>query len=208
MNRRQILGVGLSAATAAALPFLAPQWLAPAHAEDAEIFSDDRILGSKDAPITIIEYSSLTCPHCAEFHKSTLPMLKRDWIDEGKVRLILRHFPLDGLALRAALVANCLEGDRHFSFVDVLYANQQRWARAEHPLAELARLSKLAGLSQESFDKCVSDRQEMDRIIARAKAGEADFSIRSTPTFVINGRKVEGAINVEKFEEVLKELTS
>ncbi len=95
-----------------------------AAAGDMPLFEDDRILGAADAPATIIEYSSLTCPHCASFHRSTLPQVKADWIETGKARLVYRHYPLDRLALYAAAVANCVQGDGFFGVLDTLFLSQ------------------------------------------------------------------------------------
>ena len=139
MKRRQILQT--SACLLGGLA-IAP-WLPgipAARAENGDVHEQDRILGDAGAPVTIIEYSSLTCPHCASFHTGTLPKIKSDWIDTGKARLVYRHFPLDGVALRAAAVANCLEGPRHFTFLDALFKNQQRWSRAEDPIAALGNI--------------------------------------------------------------------
>ena len=204
MNRRQILQT--SACLLGGLA-LAPGLLraAPARAEDTPVHDDDRILGDVGAPVTIIEYSSLTCPHCATFHTDTLPQIKADWIDQGKARLVYRHFPLDGVALRAAAVANCLEGDRHFSFLEALFRSQQRWARSSDPIEALGGIAKLAGMDDATFQSCVETDEEMERILARAREGAAAYDVQSTPTFVVNGRKVSGALPIEDFEKILSE---
>ncbi len=203
MNRRDILIVGAATAGWSALWGLG---LGPRPARAAEeMFDDDRILGEADAPVTIIEYSSLTCPHCANFHENTLPRVKEDWIAKGRARLVYRHYPLDGLALRAAAVANCIEGDRHFSFLDTLFRGQQVWARANDPVGALAQIAALAGLDRERFDACFADQREMDRILARAQDGQASYEVQSTPTFIINGRKVVGAVGYEEFNKALEE---
>ncbi len=201
MNRRQILLSSLGLIGASAVLGWAPAARADAEAVD----ESDRILGSESAPVTIIEYSSLTCPHCASFHKDTLPQVKEDWIDAGKARLVYRHFPLDGLALRAAAVANCLEGDRHFTFLEALFRSQERWARASDPIKALAAIAGVAGLDEATFQRCVEDEAEMNRILERARAGAEAFDVQSTPTFVVNGRKVSGALPYEDFEKVLND---
>jgi protein-disulfide isomerase len=173
------------------------------RANEPEVFPDEHILGSPDAPITIIEYSSLTCPHCASFHETTLPKLKETWIANGKAKLVYRHFPLDRLALGAALVANCLDGDRYFNFIEVLFRRQDRWAGAEDPVAELGQLATMAGIDREKFDVCLKDEAELNRILERRQKGEAEFGISSTPTFIINGRKVQGAVSFEEFNKLL-----
>lgn len=207
MKRRNILKIGAGvAAYGAAYPLLAPAL--PALADEGELFDDDRILGAADAPVTIIEYSSLTCPHCAAFHKNTLPQVKKDWIEAGKARLVYRHFPLDQLALRAAAVANCFDGKRHFSFLDAMFASQPRWTRSEDPLADLAQLAKLAGMGQEQFDSCAADEAEFDKIIERRADGEATYDVNSTPTLIVNGEKVRGSVSYEDFAKILEEAAS
>ena len=202
MKRRKIL---MGAVATALLPIgPALRFAAPAEAQDRAVFPDDRILGAADAPITMIEYSSLTCPHCASFHREALPRIKESWIADGKVRLVYRHFPLDGLGLRAAAVSNCIEGKRHFAFLDMLFKNQRKWASASDPLKVLGQYAKLAGLSQERFDACVNDRGEMDKIIERAQEGRAAYEVSSTPTLIVNGEKVEGARSFEKFETIFR----
>lgn len=207
MKRRNILKASAGAAAyGAALSVLAPAL--PARAEEGALFDDDRILGNPDAPVTIIEYSSLTCAHCARFHADTLPRVKENWIEAGKARLVYRHFPLDGLALRAAAVANCFDGKRHFSFLDAMFASQQRWTRSSDPLADLARMARLAGMSQEAFDRCVEDEAEIDRILERRADGESTYDVNSTPTLIVNGKKVRGSVSYEDFEKVLEQAAS
>ena len=207
MKRRNILKIGAGVAVfGAAYPLVAP--VLPARAEDGALFDDDNILGEPDAPVTIIEYSSLTCPHCAKFHEETLPQVKKNWIEAGKARLVYRHFPLDGLALRAAAIANCFEGKRHFSFLDAMFASQSRWTRSEDPLTELAQMARLAGMGQEQFDKCVADEAEIDRILERRADGEATYEVNSTPTLIVNGQKVRGSMSYEDFAKVLEEAAS
>lgn len=207
MKRRNILKASAGAAAyGAALSVLAPAL--PARAEEGALFDDDRILGNPDAPVTIIEYSSLTCAHCARFHADTLPRVKENWIEAGKARLVYRHFPLDGLALRAAAVANCFDGKRHFSFLDAMFASQQRWTRSSDPLADLARMARLAGMSQEVFDRCVEDEAEIDRILERRADGESTYDVNSTPTLIVNGKKLRGSVSYEDFEKVLEQAAS
>ncbi len=214
MNRRKMLIA--TAASVLVAPVVAPV-VAPmftglhagaARAEALEIFPDDRILGPADAPITIIEYSSLTCPHCATFHAGALPKIKETWIADGRARLVFRHFPLDAMALRAAAVADCIEGERFFGFLDLLFKSQNRWARSNPPLKALGQLARLAGMSQEKFDACANDEAQMDRILERRQDGAQTYDVRSTPTLIINGRKVEGALDFENFEKIFKEIVS
>ena len=202
MKRRRILTA--AAASLALVPGALMLGGTGARAEDAPVSETDRILGSPEAPITIIEYASMTCPHCASFHADTLPTIKKNWIETGKARLVYRDFPLDGLALRAAALATCVEGDRYFSFIDTLFRGQQSWARAQDPLGALAKIARLAGMNQETFDGCIGDNATLDRILQqRVEATEA-FDIQSTPSFIVNGKKVEGARTTQQFEQVLE----
>lgn len=204
MNRRNIL----LGAAAGGFVALAGLWLppGPARAGEMTIFEDDRILGSAEAPITIIEYSSLTCSHCAAFHADALPQIKETWIADGRARLVYRHFPLDGTALRAAAVANCIEGARYFRFLDMLFKSQQRWAKSSDPLKALGQMARLAGLSQEKFEACANDEAEMDRILQRRQDGIQTYGVESTPTLIVNGRKVQGARSFDYLEKIFKEI--
>lgn len=170
-----------------------------------EIGDDEHILGDPDAPITIIEYSSLTCPHCASFHQDTLPQLKKEWIEPGKARLVYRHYPLDRLALAAALMTNCFEGKRFFGVVDMLFSQQQQWTRAEQPGEALAKIGAQAGMDRQTFEQCVTDQQEAEHILQVQKAGRDEAEVESTPTFVIDGEKLTGARPYEEFEQALED---
>lgn len=161
----------------------------------------DRILGNPDAPVTLIEYSSLTCTHCAEFQRETLPTIKEKYIDTGKVKLIYRDFPLDRYALRASLMARCAADERFFPLVDVIFKQMPVWARAADPEKALAQLGKLAGLTQEKIDSCWADKELTDRLLAIRTDGEKRYSINATPTFVVNegGQVIHGAEDYSEF---------
>jgi len=204
MNRRTILMSSLAAALLANTGAgLLPGPL-PARAAEMEIHPDDRILGVDAAPVTILEYSSLTCPHCAALHRDTLPQVKESWIEPGRARLVFRHYPLDGLALRAAAVADCIEGDRFFAFLDLLFKSQTRWAKSNDPLTALEQMARLAGMSGETFQDCVNDEAAMDRILAHAQEGRDAYGIEATPTLIVNGRKIQGARSFEEIDAVLR----
>ncbi len=204
MKRRNIL-LGVAAGGIVALAGI---WLpaGPARAAEMAIFEDDRFLGSAEAPITIIEYSSLTCPHCASFHAGALPQIKETWIADGRVRLVYRHFPLDAAALRAAAVANCIEGERYFGFLDLLFKSQKRWAKPGSELKGLGQMARLAGMSQEKFEACANDEAEMDRILTRRQDGIQTYRVESTPTLIINGDKFEGPRSFSALERRFKEI--
>ena len=168
------------------------------------LYDDDPILGDANAPVTILEFSSLTCPHCASFHRDTLPQVKANWIDSGKARLVYRHYPLDQLALRAAAAANCITGDGFFGFIDVLFSSQETWAHSQDPLRALGQLSAMAGLSPEAFAACVNDEAAIDRILQKQSEGRDTYKVASTPSFVVNGTAVVGARDYDEFNGFLE----
>lgn len=166
----------------------------------------ERVLGKAEAPIVITEYASLTCPHCARFHKETLPRIKAAYIDTGKAKLIYRDFPFDGLALRAAAMARCAPQERYFAVIETLFAQQESWSRAKDPLVALGNIGKLAGMSQATVDACFKDTKLMDSIVQIRLDGEKTHGVDSTPTFIIGGKKVSGAEPFETFDKLLKSL--
>lgn len=173
-----------------------------------DIREDDHVMGDPDAPNTIIEYASLTCPHCASFHANTLPTLKKNWIETGKAKLVYRHYPLDKRALRASLLANCFEGDRFFAVIDMLFKTQPRWSRADNPMEDFAKIAGMAGLDQESFESCMTDEAMVDRILRKQMTARDEVEIQSTPSFLVNGEKITGSQGYDAFLEYLEDPAS
>lgn len=182
---------------------LAPVSAAPVTVQEA---MSERSLGKADAPVTIIEFASLTCPHCKDFEINVLPKLKTAYIDTGKVKFVYRDFPLDGRALLAAMVARCAPKDRYFAFLDALFRGQDTWARAQDATVPLAQLARLGGMSQADFDACIKNQALFDAIKKDALEAQSQYKIESTPTFIINGKKMDGAHTFESFEAALKPL--
>jgi protein-disulfide isomerase len=169
---------------------------------------DDRILGNPDAPITIVEYASLTCPHCAHFTNDVLPELKKKWIDTGKAKLVLRDYPLDEPALRAAMIARCAPPERYYAFVDTFFGSQEKWVTARDYRDALARLVKLGGMSRDEFDNCLKNTALENKIVEGRLIASKELDVNSTPTFFINGTKFTGAPTVEEFDKALSGLAA
>lgn len=166
----------------------------------------DDIMGDANAPVTIIEYASMTCPHCRSFHENILPAIKTKYIDTGKVKLILRPFPFDGdkRGLAAFLLAKCAPNDNYYAMVDALFSTQSTWANPKvNPVPELQRMSKLAGMTDESFKACLSRQDLIDNLIATRDKAVKDFGVTSTPTLFINDQKFSGDLTVEGFEKAI-----
>ncbi|GIL02053.1 MAG: hypothetical protein BroJett030_19520 [Alphaproteobacteria bacterium] len=163
----------------------------------------DMMMGEAEAPVTIIEYASMTCPHCATFHANTLPALKEQYVDTGKARLIFREFPFDPRATAAFMLARCAPDNQYFPLVDVLFRQQRVWALAEDPRPPLLQIAKLAGFTQESFEACLKNQQVLDNVLAVKSKAENDFGVASTPTFFINGEKHTGALSIEEMSAII-----
>ncbi len=160
----------------------------------------DRILGDPAAPVTIIDYSSMTCPHCATFHNETLPMIVEEYIDTGKARLIFRDFPFGPLATAAAMVSRCVDKDSYYGFLTVLFRGQDQWSRSQDPAVDLERMARFAGLSNADFEACLQNQALVDGIEANAAKAHEEQGIDSTPTFFINGTKISGAAPFDQFK--------
>jgi protein-disulfide isomerase len=165
----------------------------------------DHVLGDPNAPITMIEYASLTCPHCAHFNTTILPEVKKKWIDTGKVKLIYRDFPLDQTALKAAQLAECAGKDKYFGVIDMIFATQQKWAVASDPIGELAKSLRIAGMGDNEVKACLANEAVANAVIAEAKASET-LGVNSTPTLFINGQEFKGARTVEELDATFGKL--
>lgn len=181
LPRRAVLAFGAALSFAAALP---------ARAQEDFVFGV-QTLGDPDAPVTVIEYSSLTCPYCARFHREVYPLLKRDYIDTGKVKLEMREVYFDRLGLWAAALARCGGAERYFGFFDLLLEQQEQWARAEDVLSEFKRIGRLGGLSDEQVTACVTDTDKLRKMVEAYKAFTTDPRLTGTPTLIVDGEKID-----------------
>lgn len=208
-SRRRFLTVAAAALALSRLP------ADPAHAEAkpaGKIAIDelmapnalpDVVEGSANAPVTIVEYASMTCSHCAAFHRDVYPALKKDFIDTGKAKFILREFPLDPLATAAFMLARELGDDKRDAAIDLLFAQQKNWAFVDKPLDGLANILKQAGIGQEKFEAVLKDQDLYKKVTEVRARGNEKFGVNSTPTFFINGEKYTGEITVADFDKII-----
>ena len=171
----------------------------------------DLAIGKVDAPVTIVEYASMTCGHCANFHNKVYPALKERYVDTGKVRFIFREFPLDPLAVAGSMLARCAGKDKvenAYAMNSILFAKQEQWAFVRtNPVPELFKIAQQAGFTQDSFDKCLTDDKLMADVEGGREAASKAFSINATPTFFINGRRfTDRADQIEAFAKAIDPL--
>ncbi|MGU3574714.1 DsbA family protein [Brucellaceae bacterium C25G] len=212
LNRRHVMSLAGAAATGLALSGNAA--FAQARSADGSVDAakvaepgklKEMIYGKEDAPVTIVEYASLTCPHCADFSINTFPAIKEKYIDSGKVRLIFREFPFDPRATAAFMLARCAPEDRYFPMVNVFFQQLQQWARAEDAEAALLQIAKLAGFTQESFQACLTNQELLDDINDVRERGSS-YGVNATPTFFINGQKYAGSLSVDEMSAIIDKL--
>ncbi len=186
-------------------------------AVDYEVKESDRVMGSPDAPVTIIEYASMTCSHCAAFATTVLPEIESTYVESGQVRFIFREFPLDGAARVASALARCQTGDNYFAFIDLIFENQQNWIAnltgggnqgitqesVEESLLEYARI---AGMGREQAIACMRDPENLAEVDANWNEAQNRYIINSTPGFVVNGVTHTGALPFEAFKEIIDPL--
>ena len=177
----------------------------PGHASSIASVEEalkEKVYGDPDAPVTVVEYASLGCPHCANFHLQTFPELKKTYIDTGKVRLVYKDFPLGRPAFAASMIARCAGHERYFGMIDVFYKSQANWSRAENPLAELQKVARFGGLSPEGVEACLGTRPLAEGIQKVAKEAQK-IGVNSTPSFVIEGRVYPGAMSFEEMKPLI-----
>lgn len=212
LNRRQfasglVVG-GLVATTLAGS-------ITPAQAQDVSVDKlmapgelPDVTLGSKDATVTIVEYASMSCPHCAAFHKTVLPKLKEKYIDTGKALLVMREFPLNEVAVAVSMITRCAgDNDKTAALIDVYFEHQDKWLVRGDMVPKLLDLAKQAGFTKESFDKCLADEGLYKKLVKQRDVASKEFGVSRTPSFFINGKAVQGNImNLDTFAQIIDPL--
>ena len=210
LSRRRLIVAALGA-PALAIPgvALAQAPAAPATPvpADAALMASpplpDIVVGQPGAACTIVEYASMTCPHCAAFHTDVYPVLKAKYIDTGKAKFILREVPLDPLAAAAFMVARCAGADKRTPLVDLLFTTQKTWAYSEKPAEALLDVVRQAGFSKESFDKCLTDQKLYADVLEMRARGGDKFGVNATPAFFVNGKRLESGLTAEGMDTAL-----
>jgi protein-disulfide isomerase len=202
-SRRSILTLATAAAAA--------RLITPASAQEANNEAEheaERAIGSPDAKVTVQEFFSLTCTHCAAFSRETMPQVEQNLIQPGKVRFVYRDFPLDQVALTAAMVARYLPPSRYYPFITALFANQDRWAfaRGVNSTDELWKMAALAGMSRATFDQAIADTTLRNWILQQQQSDQDRWKIDATPSFVINGQKYSGEMSYDAFKKLIPEV--
>lgn len=162
----------------------------------------EMVEGKADAPVTIVEYASLTCSHCGDFYRETLPSIRDKYIKTGKARLVFREFAYDARAQAGYMLARCVPEDRYFPMLQVLFERQMEWAAADDALPPLKKIAAMAGLDENGVDACLKNQSVLDEVKSSFERGK-EFGVTSTPTFFINGKKYEGALSVDEMSSVI-----
>ncbi len=201
-RREFVAGVGAAAALTGLMGFPAGALAqGPTRLGEAGPLGD-LVLGEETAPVTVIEYMSMTCPHCQNFHLTTFDAFKEKYIDTGKVRFIMREFPLDPRAAAASVLARCAPNDRSFEMIALLFETQPQWAYSDDPVTVLLNLAKQTGFTEESFNACLTNQAILDGVNWNRDRG-VELGVNATPTFFINGRKESGAFGMAEWDELL-----
>lgn len=204
MKRRELLAsAAILASYALSVPTLATA------ADDAALMApgalQEKSFGNEKAPVTVIEYMSMTCPHCQNFHMATWPEIKKKYVDTGKIRFIFREFPFDPRSTAAFMLARCVGEDKWYPVVDLLFRSQATWARAQDGRQALQSSMAVTGMSQKDFEACLTDQALLNKVTAVANKGK-ELGVDSTPTFFINGKKYAGALPLDEFSKIVDPL--
>ena len=173
-----------------------------------DITENDFVIGNKNAPITIIEYASLSCSHCASFHNDTLADLKKEYIDSGKIKFVFRDFPFNYPALLGSMVLQCIPNSTRYQYMNALYELQPKWVSRENAKStqELFKIMQSGGMTKEEFDNCIYDTELEKKILENVMAAQNELNIQSTPSFLINGMLVEGNKSIKEFRQIIDKI--
>ena len=174
------------------------------------ISENDFVIGSLKAPITIIEYASMSCSHCASFHNNTLELLKEEFIDTGKVKYIFRDFPFNYPALLGSMVMRCVSSDLRYDYMNALYKLQKTWVNKENAKTtqELYKIMQSGGMTKEEFDKCIKNVDIENEILEGLMAAQSELGVKTTPSFFINGKLLEGNKPIKDFRQIIDKILS
>ncbi|PPR52970.1 MAG: Disulfide bond formation protein D [Alphaproteobacteria bacterium MarineAlpha5_Bin1] len=175
-----------------------------------EVTEDDFVVGDKNAPVTIIEYASLSCSHCADFHNNTLNDLIKEYVDTGKARIVFRDFPFNYPALLGSMVLRCIPEDVRYDYMNALFQLQQKWVVRENAKStqELYKIMQSGGMTKEEFETCTNNVELENTILQALIAAQNEFNIQSTPSFLINGNLVEGNKSIKEFRQIIDKILS
>ena len=182
-----------------------------AFAESAlDVTEEDFIMGDENAPITIIEYASLSCSHCADFHINTLPELIKEFVDTGKARIVFRDFPFNYPALLGSMVMLCISKDIRYDYMNALYMLQHNWVFSENTKTkqELYKIMQSGGMTKEEYDACIYNTELEKEILEGVMEAQNQFNIKSTPSFIINGNLIEGNKSIKEFRQIIDKILS
>ncbi len=175
-----------------------------------EVTENDFVVGDKNAPVTIIEYASLSCSHCADFHNNTLNDLIKEYVDTGKARIVFRDFPFNYPALLGSMVLRCIPEDVRYDYMNALFQLQPKWVVRENAKStqELYKIMQSGGMTKEEFETCTNNVELENTILQALIAAQNEFNIQSTPSFLINGNLVEGNKSIKEFRQIIDKILS
>ena len=189
---------------------LVPQTLLANKKSALEIGEDELVIGDIDAPIIIIEYASMSCSHCASFHNNTLPDIKKEYIDTGKVRMVFRDYPFNYPALLGSMMMRCISNDVRYDYMNALYQLQSTWVNKDPKISkkELYKIMQSGGMTKDEFNECYSNLDNENLILEGVMAAQKDFNVKSTPSFIVNGNLIEGNKNIKEFRQIIDKILS
>ncbi len=192
------------------LTTLVPQSLLANEKSALEIGEEELVIGDKDAPITIIEYASMSCSHCASFHNNTLPDIKKEYIDTGKVRMVFRDYPFNYPALLGSMMMRCIASEVRYDYMNALYQLQSTWVNKDPKISkkELYKIMQSGGMTKDEFNECYSNLDNENLILEGVMGAQKDFNIKSTPSVIVNGNLIEGNKNIKEFRQIIDKILS